>query len=126
MISYIFIVNVDVEAVLENGSGYIAFDAAAPEWKGKTFLGVMFRFDRSKCLPRLTRFVVTPKADFLFSPPTSPAPVPRAVCLSPITQCNLNCIHCISRHSRKTANQLTDDIWGRIERHVADNKFSTY
>jgi len=35
---------------------------------------------------------------------------PRMILYSPVSQCNLNCIHCISRESRATANRLPESI----------------
>jgi radical SAM protein with 4Fe4S-binding SPASM domain len=114
--------DIDPEAMLEDGRGYITFASAIARSKGQTYIGIILRFERLKWLPRLTRFVVTPETDFLFSPPTAPTQVPPMICLSPLTQCNLNCIHCISRHTRTKANQLTDEVWNRLGRHVANKQ----
>ncbi|MGA0533453.1 SPASM domain-containing protein [Hansschlegelia sp. KR7-227] len=46
--------------------------------------------------------------------PVAEGEVPRGLLYSPVTQCNLNCIHCISRDTRKTKNilcmSIKDDI----------------
>lgn len=49
-----------------------------------------------------------------FSPPTAPGPVPPALLYSPVTQCNLNCIHCISRESRAKVSHLSQSIKDQI------------
>jgi radical SAM protein with 4Fe4S-binding SPASM domain len=49
-----------------------------------------------------------------YSEPDAHAPFPEAVLVSPVTQCNLNCIHCISRHSRDQLSILSDDAWANL------------
>jgi MoaA/NifB/PqqE/SkfB family radical SAM enzyme len=41
--------------------------------------------------------------------------VPRMILYSPVTQCNLNCIHCISAHTRVKVNKLPLEIKGKIQ-----------
>jgi len=36
--------------------------------------------------------------------------IPRMILYSPVTQCNLNCIHCISAHTRVSVNRLPETI----------------
>lgn len=48
--------------------------------------------------------------------------IPRSILYSPITQCNLNCIHCISRYTRKSLNRLPIEIKDRIRSWAADGK----
>lgn len=40
--------------------------------------------------------------------------VPRMLLYSPVTQCNLNCIHCISAHTRVSVNRLPETIKTQI------------
>lgn len=54
----------------------------------------------------------------IYSPPVSPLDVPQNICISPVTQCNLNCIHCISRFSRESVRELNDELWAQILAHV--------
>ncbi len=49
-------------------------------------------------------------ASVLFSPEVAACSVPESLLYSPLTQCNLNCIHCISRDTRATAQRLSGDI----------------
>ncbi|MBB3997136.1 radical SAM protein [Aureimonas pseudogalii] len=49
-----------------------------------------------------------------YAPKLSRDPVPRHLLYSPITQCNLNCVHCISRDTRKTVSRLADGIKNEI------------
>lgn len=45
-----------------------------------------------------------------YSPPFSSFSVPPRLLYSPITQCNLNCVHCISRDTRKRPLRITSKI----------------
>ena len=49
-----------------------------------------------------------------YSPALSSNPVPEHLLYSPITQCNLNCVHCISRDTRKTVSRLAESIKAEI------------
>lgn len=53
------------------------------------------------------------------SPPETDSAFPPALLVSPVTQCNLNCIHCISAHSRTRFSRLDDADWAQIEAAVA-------
>ena len=35
--------------------------------------------------------------------------------MSPPTQCNLNCIQCISRHTRTDVRELSPEVWATIK-----------
>jgi radical SAM protein with 4Fe4S-binding SPASM domain len=50
----------------------------------------------------------------IHSQPEADVPFPAAILLSPVTQCNLNCIHCISRHSRGEVAVLGDAVWADV------------
>jgi len=62
--------------------------------------------------------------DPIYSGPESEAPFPSAVLLSPVTQCNLNCIHCISRHSRERVAVLSDEAWASLAAAAADGRLT--
>src|SRR5262249_36919373 len=49
-------------------------------------------------------------------------PLPFGLLFSPVTQCNLNCIHCISRHSRDTVSELSDEAWRDIRAAAASGR----
>ena len=49
-------------------------------------------------------------ADTFYSSPISDTAVPTAILYSPVTQCNLNCIHCISRHTRKKLSKISGAV----------------
>ena len=53
------------------------------------------------------------------SPPMAQGVLPPAVLVSPVSQCNLNCIHCISAHSRTRFSKLDDAYWKQIQDGVA-------
>ena len=50
-----------------------------------------------------------------YANPVSEHPIPPFLLYSPVTQCNLNCIHCISRETRKTVHRLPPEIKQRIQ-----------
>jgi radical SAM protein with 4Fe4S-binding SPASM domain len=47
----------------------------------------------------------------IYSNPDATLDFPEAVLFSPVTSCNLNCIHCISRHSRDRVSVFSDAAW---------------
>jgi MoaA/NifB/PqqE/SkfB family radical SAM enzyme len=49
-----------------------------------------------------------------YSPPQATSPVPQRILYSPVSQCNLNCVHCISRGTRSAPHRLSDDIRDEI------------
>ncbi len=49
-------------------------------------------------------------------------PIPRMLCYSPVTQCNLNCIHCISRETRAAKHIVSADIKAQIRQWCAEGK----
>jgi MoaA/NifB/PqqE/SkfB family radical SAM enzyme len=53
--------------------------------------------------------------NFPLSNALSASPTPPALLISTTTQCNLNCIHCISRSTRDRVNRLSPDIRARIK-----------
>ncbi len=55
----------------------------------------------------------------------SEIPVPRMLLYSPISQCNLNCIHCISRFSRASLNKLPEHIRDRMREWAASGRLET-
>ena len=59
-----------------------------------------------------------------YSPTTSSDDVPSKILYSPLTQCNLNCIHCISRETRKKVNKMPIDIKTAISKLVGQKKIS--
>jgi radical SAM protein with 4Fe4S-binding SPASM domain len=58
----------------------------------------------------------------IYSQPAADVPLPVGLLFSPVTQCNLNCIHCISRHSRDEMSQFSDLAWRKIEDAVASGR----
>ena len=47
----------------------------------------------------------------IYSNPDATLDFPEAVLFSAVTSCNLNCIHCISRHSRERVSVFSDAAW---------------
>jgi MoaA/NifB/PqqE/SkfB family radical SAM enzyme len=60
----------------------------------------------------------------IFSGPEPDSPFPGAVLVSPVTQCNLNCIHCISRHSRDRVSVLSDEAWTSLAAAAAAGRLT--
>jgi MoaA/NifB/PqqE/SkfB family radical SAM enzyme len=54
------------------------------------------------------------------SPPQSNLRVPFGIGLSPATQCNLNCVHCVSRYSRKRASVLPETMWDQLAAYMRE------
>jgi MoaA/NifB/PqqE/SkfB family radical SAM enzyme len=65
---------------------------------------------------RARHAVVEPGAAdaLVYSAPQSPLPFPKAILFSPVTQCNLNCIHCVSKHTRTRFAELDEAAWDEI------------
>jgi radical SAM protein with 4Fe4S-binding SPASM domain len=53
-------------------------------------------------------------AALTYSEPEAALPFPDDLLISPATQCNLNCVHCISRHTRRGLSVLDDATWRDI------------
>ena len=51
--------------------------------------------------------------------------VPKQILYSPVTQCNLNCIHCISRHTRSTVSRLAAPIKAQLRDWCATGKVTS-
>jgi len=58
----------------------------------------------------------------LFSPELGFGSVPEMLLYSPLTQCNLNCIHCISRETRATAERMSGDIKADLRQWCRDGR----
>ena len=59
----------------------------------------------------------------VYSPPQAYAPLPRALLFSPISQCNLNCTHCISRSTRARLRFASEPVWNAVRTVVHGEKF---
>lgn len=58
------------------------------------------------------------------SSPFAPSLVPPAILYSPVTQCNLNCIHCISRHTRNKLHKLAVPFRDRLKQYCQEGQIS--
>ncbi len=57
---------------------------------------------------------------------SQPAPydsLPQALLFSPVSQCNLNCTHCISRPTRAKLRLASDPVWDAVEEVTRGEKF---
>lgn len=59
------------------------------------------------------------RARVTYTPLTADTPVPTHLMWSPVTQCNLNCVHCISRDTRKSVQRLPESIRDQIRSWAA-------
>ena len=62
----------------------------------------------------LSRARILRGARVIHSSPEPTAELPQAVCFSPVTQCNLNCVHCISQPSRTRFARATESLWEEV------------
>jgi MoaA/NifB/PqqE/SkfB family radical SAM enzyme len=62
------------------------------------------------------------EASLAFAPPVPSRPLPPGIAYSPVTQCNLNCPHCISADTRVRPNRLSPDVKAEIARWAADGQ----
>lgn len=53
-----------------------------------------------------------------YATPVERSRVPRGILLSPVTQCNYNCIHCISKETRSRFAVLSGDVCEELMRYV--------
>ncbi len=63
-------------------------------------------------------------AELGYSPPLAECEIPRGLLISTITQCNLNCVHCISRTTRTSLNKLDLGTRKRIQQWCDEGKIS--
>lgn len=63
-------------------------------------------------------------AKLIFGSPETVASSPPGLLYSPLTSCNMNCTHCISRHSRKRAVRMSSAIKDEIKSLVAAGKIT--
>lgn len=64
------------------------------------------------------------KANLIFSSPEVRASSPPGLLYSPLTSCNMNCTHCISRHSRKRVHRMSPAIKDEIKTLVSSGKIT--
>ena len=62
-------------------------------------------------------------AKLIHSEPEPYVPLPQALLFSPITQCNLNCTHCISRPTRARLNVASERVWNAVREVTQGDKF---
>jgi MoaA/NifB/PqqE/SkfB family radical SAM enzyme len=60
-----------------------------------------------------------------YAPPVTKEPVPPNLEISLVTQCNLNCVHCISRETRKSANHLRQSVRDDLSTWARDGRLQT-
>jgi MoaA/NifB/PqqE/SkfB family radical SAM enzyme len=50
----------------------------------------------------------------IHSTPGPATELPQALVFSPVTQCNLNCTHCISRSTRTKMSEASEHVWNEV------------
>jgi MoaA/NifB/PqqE/SkfB family radical SAM enzyme len=64
-------------------------------------------------------------AKLTYAPPVTKESVPPNLEISLVTQCNLNCVHCISRDTRKTVGHLRRSVRDEVQAWAADGRLKT-
>ena len=108
----------DRDVEIYDGRGYFTW-TPIPRAKGRLFVAVLARLGDNRKVAGFANFLFAGPDAQVFSAPTSPYATPPLLGLSPITQCNLNCIHCISRPTRTKVRELSDETWRVFEDLVA-------
>lgn len=62
-------------------------------------------------------------ASLIYSPPKGYDSLPQAVLFSPVSQCNLNCIHCISRPTRARSRFASESVWDAVREVTHGRRF---
>lgn len=60
-----------------------------------------------------------------YAPPITKETVPPNLEISLVTQCNLNCVHCISRDTRRTVGHLRQSVRDDLRAWAADGRLKT-
>ncbi|MGH8094299.1 MAG: SPASM domain-containing protein [Chthoniobacterales bacterium] len=76
--------------------------------------------DKRKPMP-LQLLEATP----IYSPPQGYASLPQALVFSPVSQCNLNCTHCISRPTRGSLRRASESTWTAVSQITRGAKFAS-
>ncbi len=108
-------IEIDGEAELGGGRGYVMWDPVTTA-KGRMFFARMTRLSSDRTPLGRAKFLFESQE---FSAPEAPTANPKLVVMSPITQCNLNCIHCISRPTRKQAREISTEVWSTFQNLAA-------
>jgi radical SAM protein with 4Fe4S-binding SPASM domain len=64
-------------------------------------------------------------AEVSYVPPLSNDSIPPNLEISLLSQCNLNCVHCISRETRKSVNRLAPEARAEIKKWAGDGRLRT-
>jgi radical SAM protein with 4Fe4S-binding SPASM domain len=62
------------------------------------------------------------RASLIVSEPTAAAAYPEGLLYSPLSSCNLNCVHCVSRHTRSRVARLPERIRQDITNHAVSGQ----
>src|SRR5262249_10535488 len=85
-------------ATLESGEPEPLYWVPVKKSKGRFFI-LSAWVSGNDARPRVKRSLEL-DMKFIFSPPEGYESLPQAILFSPVSQCNLNCTHCISRPTR--------------------------
>ena len=111
----------DREVEIYDGVGYFTW-TPIPLSKGQVYVARLVRLNNKRKSAGHANFLLAEPDAQVFSAPISKYATPPLLGLSPVTQCNLNCIHCISRPTRQKVRELSDDMWRQFEELAASNK----
>ncbi len=62
-------------------------------------------------------------AKLIHSQPEPYQALPQALLFSPVTQCNLNCTHCISRSTRTKLRSASEPVWDAVREVTCGENF---
>ena len=111
------VVNVPAESLASASDGYFYWEPIA----GSLNSVFMFQIHFPEVLDAAMepeRWWLGEILELFGDPEKTVPPTPRAILFSPVTTCNLNCIHCISRASRRRVQIMPEAIFEQIEKAV--------
>lgn len=96
-----------------------------PDSGGRPYLLIVTQRDASGRVLRPAPFMVGTdpgEGGLIYSPPLAQSSYPEALLFSPVTQCNLNCIHCLSAFTRTQFDECRDSDWSELRSSAADGR----
>jgi radical SAM protein with 4Fe4S-binding SPASM domain len=114
-------VEFDRDVEIYDGLGYMMW-TPIQDSKDRIFVARIARLDDGRKSAGFADFLLAESDAQVFSTPTSKFTTPPLLGLSPVTQCNLNCIHCISRPTRKKVREFSEEMWSQFETLAASNR----
>lgn len=109
-------------ATLEAGEVEHLYWEPVESSKGRSFF-LRATLPPNGVLPAMSPAPLLLDAKLIHSQPQSYEPLPQALLWSPISQCNLNCTHCISRPTRAKLRFASQRTWDAVWQVTRGEKF---